>query len=104
MKVVNNHLTMTVSTGTVTGQGDLTGQPWNWTFLRAEFKMTTKTYSMRIVDYNFLADPNSIMGHKEFFLTLNSTPGQKLFQQEDVALHMVDQATYATEHAKLLGH
>ena len=103
MTVTGSHFTMTVSTGTVTGEGDLTGEPWKWTFLRAEFKTKTNVYSMRIVDYNFLADPNSISGHKDFYLTNNGVPGEKLIQQEDVVIHPVDKAKFEAERARLLG-
>ena len=103
IKVTGSHFTMTESTGTVTGEGDLTGEPWKWTFLRAEFKMKTNAYSMRIVDYNFLADPHSISGHKDSYLTVNGVPGEKLIQQEDVVLHPVDKARFEAERARLLG-
>lgn len=103
MKVTGSHFTMTESTGAVTGEGDLTGEPWKWTFLRAEFKTKTNAYSMRIVDYNFLADPNSISGHKDFYLTINGVPGEKLMQQEDVVIHPVDKAKFEAERARLLG-
>lgn len=103
LKVTGSHFTMTVSTGTVTGEGDLTGEPWKWTFLRAEFKAKTSAYSMRIVDYNFLADPNSIGGHKDYYLTTNGAPGEKLIQQEDVVIHPVDKAKFEAERARLLG-
>lgn len=104
MKISGNQLTMTVSTGTITGDGSLTGPAWNWTFLRAEFHMTSPAYSMRIVDYNFLAEPGSILGHKDFYLTLKATAGERFVQQEDVILHSVDQATFVATRAKLLGH
>jgi hypothetical protein len=59
---------------------------------------------MRIVDYNFFAEPGSILGHKDFYLTSKATPGEKFVQQEDVVLHSVDQATFAATRARLLGH
>ena len=103
MKVTGSHFTMTDLTGTVTGEGDLTGEPWKWTFLRAEFKIKTNAYSIRIVDYNFLADPKSIGGHKDFYLTPNGAAGERLVQQEDVVLHPVDKAKFEAERARLLG-
>jgi hypothetical protein len=99
MKITQNQFTMTDSTGTASGEGTLTGSPWNWTFLRAEFQVPK--YSMRIVDYNFLADPNSIAGHKDFYMTTTQT--ESLFLQEDVILHVVDKATYHAKQKELLG-
>jgi len=107
LKVSGNHFSMTESTGTVTGQGDLTGTAWNWTFLRGEFSMMMPAFKMRIVDYNFFADPNSIEGHKDFYLTVmapNAPNAERLTQQEDVILHLVDQATFTAKRAALLTH
>lgn len=103
MVISGNQMTMTESTGTVTGNGSLTGPAWNWTFLQAQFHMKTPAYSMRIVDYNFFAEENSILAHKDFYLTLSSTPDEKLIQQEDLVLHRVDKATFTVERARLLG-
>jgi hypothetical protein len=99
MKINQNQFTMTASTGTVTGGGTLTGTPWNWTFLRAEFKVQKS--SMRIVDFNFLADPNFIAGHKDFYITNGGT--ESLIMQEEVVLHLVDQSVYEARRKELLG-
>ena len=99
MKINQNQLTLTESTGTVTGGGTLTGTPWNWTFLRAEFKVQKST--MRIVDFNFLADTNFIAGHKDFYITNGGV--ESLIMQEDVVLHLVDQSVYETRRKELLG-
>jgi hypothetical protein len=104
MKISGNKLTMTESSGKISGQGTLTGKAWGWTFLCAEFKLQTPAYSMRIVDYNFFAEPGSILGHKDFFVTMNNTPGERLLQQEDVVLHPVDQAVFAAKRTELLSH
>jgi hypothetical protein len=98
MRISQNQITMTESTGTVTGGGTLTGKPWNWTFLRAEFKVPKQ--NMRIVDYNFLADPSSLAGHKDFYITNSGV--ESLFMQEDVVLHPVDQSAYETKRKELL--
>jgi hypothetical protein len=97
MKINQNQLTMT--TGPVTGGGTLTGTPWNWTFLRAEFKVQNS--SMRIVDFNFLADPNFIAGHKDFYTTNGGV--ESLIIQEDLVLHLVDQSVYEARRKQLLG-
>lgn len=98
--VINhNHFTMTESTGTVTGEGDFTGESWKWTFLRAEFQIQG---GMRIVDYNFFADPNSIMGHKDFFVPDSGTAHEKLSMQEDVVLHVTDKDTFVKKRSELL--
>jgi hypothetical protein len=99
MKISQNQFTMTVSTGTVTGGGTLTGAPWNWTFLRAEFKV--ERAGMRIVDFNFLADPNFIAGHKDFYITKGGV--ESLIRQEEVVLHLVDQSVYEARRKELLG-
>jgi hypothetical protein len=101
LSIVNNHFSMTESTGTVTGEGDLTGEAWNWTFLRGEFKISNSSFKMRIIDYNFFADPNTIQGHKDFYLTRATFPEQ-LIQQEDVVLHLVDKETFETYRKKIL--
>ena len=90
---------MTTSTGTVTGGGTLTGTPWNWTFLRAELKVQKS--SMRIVDFNFLADRNLIAGHKDFYITNGGV--ESLIMQEEVVLHLVDQSVYEARRKELLG-
>ena len=97
LKVNQNQFTM--STGTVTGGGTLTGARWNWTFLRGEFKVPKS--SMRIVDFNFLADPNFIAGHKDFYITNGGT--ESLIMQEEVVLHLVDQSVYEARRKELLG-
>jgi len=101
MEISGDHFTMTEATGTVTGSGDLTGIPWKWTFLKAEFKIAAS--GMRIIDYNFLADPNSIQGHKDFYI---SSPGQgeSLYMQEDVVLHPVSVEEFSKKKAELLDH
>ena len=99
MKINQNQFTMTTSTGTVTGGGTFTGTPWNWTFLRAELKVQKS--SMRIVDFNFLADRNLIAGHKDFYITNGGV--ESLIMQEEVVLHLVDQSVYAARRKELLG-
>ena len=66
MKIDGNNFSMTEDTKTITGNGEFTGLPWQWTFLRAEFSMATPQFKMRIVDYNFLGDETTIAGHKDF--------------------------------------
>jgi len=56
---------------------------------------------MRIVDFNFLADPNFIAGHKDFYTTNGGV--ESLIMQEDVVLHLVDQSVYETRRKELLG-
>ena len=99
IKISQNQFTMAESKGAVTGGGTLTGTPWNWTFLRAEFKV--QKYSMRIVDFNFLADPNFIVGHKDFYTTNGGV--ESLIMQEDVVLHLVDPTVYEARRKELLG-
>jgi hypothetical protein len=101
LKIEGNHFSMSESTGTVTGGGELTGSAWNWTFLRAEFFVSS--YKMRIVDYNFFADPNSIMGHKDFYIADQSSGKEQLFMQEDVVLHVVDKESFESKRNELLG-
>lgn len=93
MKVDGNRITMTA--GAIEGKGELTGKPWEWTFLRLEFEIPRAT--LKIVDYNFLAEyRTSVQGHKDFIR------GGKLVSQEDVVLHAVDQAAYEAKRAELL--
>jgi hypothetical protein len=98
LKIEDGRFTMTESTGTVTGDGTLTGLPWNWTFLRAEFKI--EKYKMRIVDYNFLGDPAAITAHKDYYLNVNGN--ESLFMQEDVSLHVVEKLEFDAKRAELL--
>jgi hypothetical protein len=98
IKVDGNRLTMSESTGTVTGSGELTGVPWNWTFLHAEFSIAS--FGLRIVDFNFFAEPGSILGHKDFYR--KDDAGEKLWMQEDVVLHAVDEPTFAAKRRELL--
>ena len=98
LNVLQSQFTMTESTGTVSGGGTLTGSPWNWTFLRAAFKVSK--FNMRIVDYNFFVDPNSIAGHKDFYIAQGDT--ESLFLQEDVILRLVEQAVYEAKRKELL--
>jgi len=99
MTVTGNHFTLSESTGLVTGGGELTGQPWDWTFLRAEFN--APKFSLRIVDYNFFADPNLIAGHKDFYRTTES--GESMYMQEDVVVYQVDQKSFEAKRKELLG-
>jgi hypothetical protein len=93
MKVDGNRVSMTA--GGIEGKGELTGKPWEWTFLRLEFDI--QRAGPKIVDYNFLAEyRTSIQGHKDFIR------GGKLVSQEDVVLHAVDQAAYEAKRAELL--
>jgi hypothetical protein len=98
LKINQNQITLAESNGT-TGGGTVTGKPWNWTFLRAEFKVPRQ--NMRIVDYNILSDPTSIAGHKDFYITRNGV--ESLVMQEDVVLHLVDQSVYEAKRKQLLG-
>ena len=94
IKVDGNRISMTTATG-IEGRGELTGKPWEWTFLRLEFDIPRA--GMKIIDYNFLAEyRTSIQGHKDFIR------GGKLVSQEDVVLHAVDQATYEAKRTELL--
>jgi len=93
MKVDGNRISMTA--GSIEGKGELTGKPWEWTFLRLEFDIPQA--GLKIVDYNFLAEYRaSIQGHKDYIR------GGKLVSQEDVVLHAVDQAAYEAKRAELL--
>jgi hypothetical protein len=99
LTIDGNRFAMRTSTGTVTGSGELTGTPWHWTFLRGEFKVASQ--GMRIVDYNFFADPAAVMGHKDFYLKRDSSD-ERLLMQEDVVLHMVEKTTFDAKRAELL--
>ncbi len=101
MKIENNHFTMTESTGTTSGEGELTGEAWNWTFLRGEFK--APKYGMRIVDYNFFADPKSIMAHKDFYMIDPADGKEKLVQQEDAAVFLISKDVFEAKRSELLG-
>jgi hypothetical protein len=93
MKVDGNHISLTA--GTSEGKGELTGKPWEWTFLRLEINIPQA--GLQIVDYNFLAEyRTSIQGHKDFIRR------GTLLSQEDVVLHAVDQASYQAKRADLL--
>jgi hypothetical protein len=83
----------------VSGSGELTRNPWQWTFLRGEFKVGGS--GMRIVDYNFFADHADIMGHKDFYVKQGGSD-ERLLRQEDVVLHVVDKATFDAKRAELL--
>jgi len=79
MKVDGNRISMTTASG-IAGKGEVTGKPWEWTFLRLEFDIPQA--GLKIVDYNFLAEyRTSLQGHKDFIR------GGKLVSQEDVVLH-----------------
>jgi hypothetical protein len=99
IKINQNQFTLTETTGSVTGGGTLTGTPWNWTFLRGEFKV--QRFNMRIVDFNFFAEPNFIAGHKDFYITNGGA--ESLMMQEDVSLHLVTQSVYEARRKELLG-
>jgi len=93
VKVDGTHISMTA--GGMEGKGELTGKPWEWTFLRLEFDVPQA--GLKIVDYNFLAEyRTSIQGHKDFIR------GGRLVSQEDVVLRAVDRATYEAKRAELL--
>jgi len=102
MKIAQNHLTMTEPTGNITGTGELTGLPWQWTFLKAEFK--APKFGLRIVDYNFFAEPGVILGHKDFYSQNKTGTGETLAIQEDVVLRSVDKPTFDSRRSELLGH
>jgi len=99
IKINQNQFTLSETTGSVTGGGTLTGTPWNWTFLRGEFKV--QRFNMRIVDFNFFAEPNFIAGHKDFYIT--NAGVESLMMQEDVSLHLVAQPVYEARRKELLG-
>ena len=99
IKINQNQFTLTDPTGSVTGGGTLTGTPWNWTFLRGEFKF--QKFNLRIVDFNFFAEPNFIAGHKDFYITNGGV--ESLLMQEDVSLHLVTQSVYEARRKELLG-
>ena len=99
IKINQNQFILTETTGSVTGGGTLTGTPWNWTFLRGEFKV--QRFSMRIVDFNFFAEPNFIAGHKDFYIMNGGV--ESLMMQEDVVLHLVTQSVYEARRKELLG-
>ena len=93
MKVDGNRISMTA--GAIEGKGELTGKPWEWTFLRLEFDVPQA--GLKIVDYNFLAEyKTSVHGHKDFIR------GGKIESQEDVVLHAVDKAAYEARRTELL--
>src|SRR5215467_8533535 len=94
IKVDGNRISM-MTAGGIEGKGELTGKPWEWTFLRLEFDIPRA--GMKIVDYNFLAEyRTSVHGHKDFIR------GGTLVSQEDVVLHAVDQAAYEAKRTELL--
>ena len=97
LKVDGNRLTLSDSTG-MTGSGEFTGVPWNWTFLHAEFSIMK--LGLRIVDFNFFAEPGSVLGHKDLYR--KDGAGEKLLQQEDVVLHPVDKPIFEAKRRELL--
>lgn len=99
LHVEGTHFTMTEPTGTVTGEGDLTGANWQWTFLKARFEVKG---GMTIVDYNFFAEANTILGHKEFFVPSATNPQGMLIRQEDLVLHAVSKEIFESERKNLL--
>lgn len=96
----SGRFTMSESTGTVTGSGQLNGEAWNWLSLVGEFKTSGRGYSMRIPDYNLFAG-STILGHKDFYLTIQGQP-EFLMMQEDLILHEIDQKTYEEKRQELL--
>ena len=94
VKVDGNRISVMTGSG-IEGKGEVTGKPWEWTFLRLEFDVPRA--GLKIVDYNFLAEyRTSIHGHKDFIRA------GKLVSQEDVVLHAVDQAAYEAKRSELL--
>jgi hypothetical protein len=102
LKIDQNHFTLTEPTGSITGTGELTGLPWQWTFLKAEFK--APKLGLRIIDYNFFAEPGLILGHKDLYLQNKTGTGETLATQEDVVLRSVDKPTFDSKRSELLGH
>jgi hypothetical protein len=83
-----------INTGGTSGKGELFGEPWNWSFLRAEFKVESN--DLKIVDYNIFSTSGTVVGHKDFYRA-----GQ-LFMKETVVLNLTDKATYDAKRAGLL--
>jgi len=92
LKVDGNHFSMNADG--IRGEGELFGEPWNWSFLRAEFKMESN--DLKIVDYNVFSTSGTVVGHKDFYRA-----GQ-LFMKETVILNLTDKATYDGKRAGLL--
>jgi hypothetical protein len=92
LKVDGNHFS--VNADGISGEGELFGEPWNWSFLRAEFKMESN--GLKIVDYNIFSTSGTVVGHKDFYRA-----GQ-LFMKETVILNLTDKATYDGKRAGLL--
>jgi hypothetical protein len=78
----------------ISGEGELFGEPWKWSFLRAEFKM--ESTGLTIVDFNIFSTSGTVAGHKDFYRA-----GQ-LFMKETVVLNLADKATYDGRRAGLL--
>jgi hypothetical protein len=96
-KIAGDAFTVEDPAVNVTGKGELTGAPWHWTFLRAEFHAP----GLRLVDYNFLAEPRAIYGHKDFYRPKDGG-GETLWMQEDVVLHEVNESQYRSKREELL--
>ncbi len=98
MTIHGNTFTMTESTGSVTGAGTFTGNPWAWTFMRGEFIYTAPDgKTAKIHDVNFLAAPGMLIAHDDF-----ESPSGDITMQEDLQLAAVDQATFESLKAHLL--
>src|SRR5215471_497499 len=76
VKVDGNRISVMTGSG-IEGKGEVTGKPWEWTFLRLEFDVPRA--GLKIVDYNFLGEyRTAVLGHKDF------VRGGTLVSQEDV--------------------
>jgi hypothetical protein len=84
LNVTGSNFTATDSLGTMTGNGSLTGAPWKWTYLSADyFNKNTGRKIMR--DEDFMSDPNSLFSRKVFFAADGVTPDKYC----DVTVHPI---------------
>src|SRR5262249_13669748 len=92
LRVAGNHFS--VNADGISGEGEFFGEPWKWSFLRAEFKM--ESTGLTIVDFNIFSTSGTVVGHKDFYRA-----GQ-LFMKETVVLNLADKPTYDGRRAALL--
>ncbi len=76
LTVEGNKFSLKDSTGTVTGKGEFSGEPWAWTYFKATFE---STLGFQIEDENFMSDPHVLVARKKITRTIT---GELLFYMD----------------------
>lgn len=95
MNVSGSKFTLEDSTHVVTGAGNLFGTPWDWSYFKGTWTVTSN--GTKIEDEDFMSDPTVLVSRKRIYKADGT-----LVMFADASLHKISETTFKLLAASLL--